>query len=423
MSPVTDLATLLEGVDGAARAMHAAAERRERAATLDFRARLMALDALAEVLLARDVPEATRLTAAGLPFLATFLRSTTLEPLIARELPSPAALERFVPAGGRKSIRLVPRGVACHWIAGNVPLLGLFSWALSVLVGNVNVIRLSSRQDDLLSPILGRFAALSDAGAQLAAETLLVRFDRDDRAAHEALSLGADVRIAWGGKEAVESVAALPARWDCETLLLGPRVSLAVVDPAVVSDRMLVRLATDVAFFDQQACSSPQVAFVKGRAGTPAFDGFVEHLAGAFAAQSRAFPRHTLDAGETYRIVLDRARVALEGGALRHDQETQWTLALLDRPDGRVACANRFLQVVPFEALDEIYEHIPGNVQTVVTALDGADTATFTEAAARCGVCRFPRPGEGNHFEDPWDGIPVVSRLVRWVVRTDAPAA
>ena len=28
------------------------------------------------------------------------------------------------------------------------------------------------------------------------------------------------------------------------------------------------------------------------------------------------------------------------------------------------------------------------------------------------GVCRFPAPGEGNHFETPWDGNPLVSRLV-----------
>jgi len=165
------------------------------------------------------------------------------------------------------------------------------------------------------------------------------------------------------------------------------------------------------------------VTFVKGRRSTAEFDGFVERLAAALDTQARTFPRHPLDAGETYRIVLDRARVSLDGGQLRHDARTEWTLAIVEAPDDRVTCANRFLQVVAFHRFEQVLPHVPANVQTVVTALSAGDTEVFTEAAARLGVCRFPRPGEGNHFEDPWDGIPVVSRLVRWVVRTGAPAA
>jgi hypothetical protein len=33
---------------------------------------------------------------------------------------------RFVPTEERKSLRLLPKGVVCHWVAGNVPLLGMF---------------------------------------------------------------------------------------------------------------------------------------------------------------------------------------------------------------------------------------------------------------------------------------------------------
>jgi acyl-CoA reductase-like NAD-dependent aldehyde dehydrogenase len=355
----------------------------------------------------------------GIPFLAAFLRRSNLEQLLRRELPNPDALDRFVPLHGRKSLRLAPRGVVCHWIAGNVPLLGLLSWAISALVGNTNIIRLSTRQEDLVSPLLRRLENLSPIACELAGRTLVVLFDRDVAEGHLAMSAAADVRIAWGGREAVEAIRALPARWECDDVTLGPRVSLAVVDPALTTDRVLTRLATDVVFFDQLACSSPQRLFVKGRMEEPAFDDFVTRFSAAFERQSAAIGRHQLDWSETYRIELDRSRVLVGGGRLSRDAATQWTLAVLDRPHPAVACANRFLQVIPFERVEDVFPHVPENVQTAITLLDDGDTATFTEAGARLGICRFPRPGQGNHFETPWDGVPMISRLVRWVTRTD----
>jgi hypothetical protein len=234
------------------------------------------------------------------------------------------------------------------------------------------------------------------------------------------MSAAADVRIAWGGREAVEAVMALPARWECETVVLGPRMSIAVFDPAQMTERTLARLASDVAYFDQQACSSPQWVFVKRSQQPELFDRAVRDFASAFESQARTLGRHALDHGETYRIELDRARVLLDGGRLHRDDETAWTVAVLDAPDPRLACANRFVQLVPFDDVHDIVPWIPSNVQTAVTLLDGDDHARFSEAAARRGVCRFPRPGEGNHFESPWDGIPLVSRLTRWAVRTES---
>jgi len=380
-----------------------------------LQARLSALDALSDRLLADRT-----VNVAGMAFLAGFLRRSNLEHLLAREIPHPAALERFVSIDERKSGRLLPKGVVAHWIAGNVPLLGMFSWALSALVGNVNVIRLSSRQDDFVSPILAMLAQASPAGARMADDTVVLSFDRHDTAQHGEMSLLADVRIAWGGMEAVDAVRGLPAQWECETLALGPRVSLAVVDPALVGDRMTGRLVSDIVYFDQLACSSPQKLFVKGRAGDTAFDAFTDRFISAFERQSRAVPRHALDYSETYRIAIDRTRILLEGGTLRRDAGTTWTVAMVDQPVPDVLCANRFVQVVPFADVDEVCRFIPSNVQTAVTVLGAEDFERFTEAAARSGVCRFPRPGDGNSFETPWDGTPLVTRLTRWATRTDA---
>lgn len=392
------------------------AQRPERALPPE---RIAALGALSDAMLARRQELGAQLPGVGLAFLVAFLRPEHLHEALARELPQVEALERFVRVAERKSLRVLPAGTVCHWIAGNVPLLGMFSWAISALLGNLNVVRLSTRQDDFLSPLLGLLAETSPAGRQMAEESLVVTFDREHQEAQRLLSEAADVRIAWGGAEAVEAIRSLPADWHTSDIAMGPRMSLAVVDPAQLSDAVINRLAIDAVYFDQLACSSPQQVFVRGQADSPEVRNFVQRFTQAFARQALANPRHGLDFAETYRIHLDRSRLLLAGQALEHDRQTQWTVALVDAPQPQVSCANRFIQVIPFTRLATVYSAIPSNVQTVITALGSAEFAEFTEAASRLGVCRFPQPGEGNHFEVPWDGIPLVSRLTRWVLRTD----
>jgi hypothetical protein len=275
------------------------------------------------------------------------------------------------------------------------------------------VIRLSTRQDDVISPILSRLAERSGTGNELTRRTALVCFGRDDDQSHRLMSEAADVRIAWGGREAVEAIRRLPCRWECEDVTLGPRLSYAVVDPALATNRAVTRLATDAVYF------SPQYVFVRGEPGRAGFDEFVDRFATAFADQAVALRRHGLDFAETYQIELDRTRVLLEGGSLRRDAQTQWTVAVVRQPHEDVVCANRFIQIVPFERPAEVCGHFRGNVQTVITLLPRTAMLEFTEEASRFGVCRFPLPGEGSHFEIPWDGIPIASRLMRWVVRSE----
>jgi len=389
-----------------------------RPPNFNFHDRLTALHQLSDTLISADSPYRQ----GGLPgvaFLAAFLRRDNLEKLVSRELRSMDALTKFTPVSNRKSMRLVPKGVVCHWIAGNVPLLGMFSWAVSALLGNSNLIRLSSRQGNFVGPLLELLSTLSDSARAIAEETLVVAFDRDNRPAHERMSQVADVRIAWGAQEAVEAIRSLPSRWECEDIVFGPRVSLAVVDPAEMASASLERLTTDIIYFDQMACSSPQVLYFKGDRQQAECLDFLATLEASLDRQTQAIQRHSLDFAETYQIQLDRTRVLLSGGDLRRDEATRWTLALLDEPRSDVVCANRFLQVVPFQSLDDIYPRIPRNVQTVILALGEQEAAEFSERAACRGVCRFPRPGEGNHFDNPWDGVPLVSRLTRSILRSD----
>ncbi len=420
MSYAVDIRHAPDAAGGSLEEAVAALRARAPDSGVGFTERLEALDRLAKGILEPSSVIRRQVPAQGLAYLATFLQKCQLEGLIRRELADPRSLSEFVSVGSRKSIRHVPRGLVCHWVAGNVPLLALFSWAVSVVLGNRNLVRLSSRQEDVVSPFLEALAGGSEAGAGIARETVVVSFPTDHADAHRIMSEAADVRIAWGGREAVTAVRSLPVPWECEDIVFGPRASLAVIDPAAIDPKGIGRLAVDTAVFDQLACSSPQCIFVRAGRDSERFKRFRDDFSRAFADAANNYPRHPLDFSETYTIGLDRARALLEGGEIARDDGTSWTVAVLDTPNDSVQCANRFVQLIPFESFSEVYPLIPLNVQTVVTQLAADDLAEFTEQAAHFGVCRFPKPGEGNNFENPWDGVGLVSRLCRSVLRTDA---
>ncbi|MFM8289975.1 MAG: acyl-CoA reductase, partial [Planctomycetaceae bacterium] len=88
--------------------------------SLPFPERLAALERLGQALVERRATLPPVLAGTGVAFLAAFLQRCSLEGYVQREIPRPESLERFVECGDRKSLRVLPRGLVCHWIAGNV---------------------------------------------------------------------------------------------------------------------------------------------------------------------------------------------------------------------------------------------------------------------------------------------------------------
>ena len=80
--------------------------------------------------------------AGRLGFLPLWLRRANLQTLLRRSLRGkPEALDRFVRLDEKDSIavRAQPRGLAVHWVAGNVPVLGMLSVVQSMLCKNANL--------------------------------------------------------------------------------------------------------------------------------------------------------------------------------------------------------------------------------------------------------------------------------------------
>jgi hypothetical protein len=364
-----------------------------------------------------------------LGFLPLWLRRANLNTLAQRSLRGrPEALDRFVPLGANDAmmVRAQPRGLAVHWVAGNVPVLGLLSVVQSMLCKNANVLKVSRSRPGILPYLL---AALSEvvytnaagetiSGRVLTDTMLVVYADREDHGAARELSRLADVRVAWGGREAVEAIINLPRRYGTEDIVFGPKLSFAVVAAERLADRDAARrtaaaIAADACAFDQQGCNSPHTVFVE-RGGQIEPPEFARLLGEAMEAECRRGPLADVDPAAAMNALAIRTEYAMRGEA-HHSREIEWTVVYSNEDQGLAEpCYLRTLFVRSVGDIFEVAAFCSSQTQTAGLAVDERRHALADVLTAR-GVERCPAVGAMRIYDAPWDGLYAMDRLVRWV--------
>ena len=139
------------------------------------------------------------------------------------------ALDRFVPDSEFpvRSIRCVPRGIVGHWLAGNVPLLGMLGLVQAILTKNANIVRVPASNSAVIPIILDVISktkiklasGVTVNGADITDTISLIYYDKTDLDFANNFSKLCDARIAWGGAEAVHAVSNLATQIDCQTVI------------------------------------------------------------------------------------------------------------------------------------------------------------------------------------------------------------
>jgi hypothetical protein len=362
-------------------------------------------------------------TIEGVAFIANWLRKSNFNQLVEKNFHTIEYLEAFV--GDKKRLKAQPRGIVCHWIAGNVPTLGLFSLFQSMFVGNGNILRVPQKNHDIMRALLNVFSrtiiSSGLSGADLLKSVGVIYFDKADARANEELSELADARIVWGGEEAVKAITGLPRRSHCEDLVFGPKYSFVVMDADAAGrssgdfTRAIRFLASDVILFDQAACTSPHVLFVEK--GGRSVQEIGEVLAEEFRKLAKRFPKVGVDQYIMTRIINARAEHALDpSSSVICPKENDWTILIDDKLQLEEPIESRTIFLKEVDSLQDIIPLITRKVQTIGCSVDEKEKLiAFADAATLHGVARCVEFGQMHLYDNPWDGMLVMSRLVSWV--------
>jgi hypothetical protein len=369
-----------------------------------------ACDAISRALfrdpLAREHPE--------LIVLANWLRRANVQ-----------ALGAELAASAPDGIVRVPRGLAFHVPPANVDTMAIYSLALSLLAGNRNVVRLSSRSGPAIDRICAALeTALADERlAPVRAGTAILTWGHEAEPT-ELCSAACDVRMIWGGDAAVAAVRRAPLSPRARDVAFVDRFSMAALrsDAYLAAseadrDELAHRLFNDAYWFDQRGCSSPRLLLWCG--SPEAADAAGEDLYGRLAAQvgerEYALPLGAVTGKLAWvaGAVIDRpvTRVRTWGNEL--------TVLRLDTLEGlsrEHPGAGVFLEAT-LESLTELAPHVTSRDQTLgVFGFPGEELAAFVAAAGARGVDRIVPLGEALSFDRNWDGLDLFAELTRQVV-------
>lgn len=326
---------------------------------------------------------------------------------------------------GVHMLRTTSRGLVCHWLAGNVQVLGMFVLIQSILTKNVNMLRVSSRDNGTFQEMLSAFAGetyttpggYSISGDDLLSTIALVFFNHQDKKAGCTMSEMADVRIAWGGSEAVSTISSFPSKYDCENIIMGPKLSMTVVSNEVLADerkakKLARKIAVDASVFDQTGCASTHNVFVE-KGGEISPSDFARYLGEGMSKVAKQIPKESMSPEELAAVHSARGIYDFKG-IVYGDNDSVWTVLYDEDTELRKPVYSRVVFVHSIDSLDDALQFVSDDIQTIGLAAKGEKAMTFASEAAMRGAIRFPVCGKMLNFESPWDGMYIMDRMVRW---------
>ena len=157
------------------------------------------------------------------------------------------------------------RGIIFHISPSNVPVNFAYSLISGMLSGNLNIVRVPSKEFKQVRLII---AAINEVGRlekhqKIAKRIVLVRYDRNSKAT-EYFSSICDIRVIWGGDETITQIRKNPLPPRAFDITFADRYSLCVINADNYIDeddkrKVANDFYNDTYLFDQNACTAPHL--------------------------------------------------------------------------------------------------------------------------------------------------------------------
>jgi hypothetical protein len=366
----------------------------------------------------------------GVSYLSLWLRRDNLKKMCKLNYLDGRYVENFENTENNFKLRAQPRGVVCHWIAGNMPTLAFFSLMQSILSKNGSIVKIPEHNKDVILSILRNLGDIEvvfegeiHSGKEILRSLSIVSFDHNDYEASKDFSLAADCKIIWGGEAAVKAIYALPQKEHCEVISFGPKYSFGVFDREYIEsgdfEKALDNSVVDVVLFNQMACSSPHVLFFE-KSRYP-IEKIGEIMKNCFEKLPEKFLRQNLPEGTATNIINIRGIYLLEDDKkILKSDDLGWTILINKDVKLEEPVQGKVIFVKEVDDVSEVVSLITRKIQAMIVCItDRQKREEFANDATYRGVDRIVVPGRIHDFSLPWDGILTLNRLVRWVILKD----
>ena len=312
--------------------------------------------------------------------------------------------------------RVIGRGVVFHVAPSNVAVNFAYSLVSGLLSGNVNIVRVPSKDFPQVIMIAEAMKEALGHHKDMADYVCLVRYGHDKRI-NDRLSLLADVRVVWGGDDTISVFRESSLKPRAIEVLFANRFSLAVIDSEAylrVEDKKQVAqdFYNDTYLTDQNACSSPRVIVWIGNDRDRAKEEFW-HYAHSIVAEKYRFQQ--IQGVDKYLQVCLTA-TKLPGTRMEVSEDNLITrIHLTHLGKGVTDCFGNSGLFLEYDASDisELKEICDDSRCQTLTYLGDSKMFDPLLATGLKGVDRIVPFGKSMDFELIWDGYDLVAHLTR----------
>ncbi len=319
---------------------------------------------------------------------------------------------------------LLGRGTVFHIAPANVDTLFVYSWFLSLLVGNTNIIRLSSQENvqlqilvDVLNELLEeeRFSAIRR-------RTLLVRYGHDDEITRH-FSSQCDIRVIWGGDATVQYIRSIPIPATALDLPFADKFSLAVIDAAAFAGSeehkgIIDNFYNDAYWFGQMACSSPRLVVWLGNEEIvlPA-----QQLFWSLLEKKVLQSRPDLSAADVMNKFVSSSMLAIEHQDVILNRDTMGfinrvQISSLQDVDEQNHCGAGLFFESKLDQLQDLTLYLNKKNQTITSyGIERKEWQQMIETCRPKGVDRIVAMGKALEFSLVWDGSDLLRSFCREV--------
>jgi hypothetical protein len=323
----------------------------------------------------------------------------------------------------KKKDRLwIGRGIVFHIAPANVDSVFVYSWFLSMMAGNINIIRVSSRTGRQIEILLEAVNTLCRAPKFRAVTDrfMVIRYEHDEEITG-FFSLLCDVRVIWGGDSTVRSVRRIPLKTTAAELTFADKFSLCLIKSGSFledgqKDRIIDAFYNDAYWFGQLACSSPRLVVWIGT------DEESEQARGLFW---RMLEKKVLQkmpqmsaAAAIDKLVAEYSVAVLDPLAKIEKSETSLINRVLLGSNRDIVkglhCGGGLFYELKLESINQLAEGISRKEQTVgVFGFDKAELTDFINEKRPQGIDRFVSVGSALNFSPIWDGYDLLREFCR----------
>ncbi|MDA9242727.1 hypothetical protein N9P26_01520 [Amylibacter sp.] len=327
----------------------------------------------------------------------------------------------------KNSVIKKPRGIVFHVAPKNVDTIFIYSWALSFLSGNHNIVRISSAGSKLIDIILEEISALAKfEGFSFVkhTQTFLTYTKNDD--INSFFSQIANVRMIWGGDETISIFKKLKTKPNTKDLCFSNKESIACIDSSAynqldvkTSSKIAEKFYNDSYWFEQMACSSPKYIFFIGpNRENILCSSIFEKCLNAVINEKGYYADITSNIGKLKNIFY----AASKKDYLKSDRPPVFNKATFVNLNskhflnGNLKCHSGTFGKLHIENIYILEDLLKDNFQTLsYYGFSNLELNKFIDSNTKISIDRVVPIGQALDFDKTWDSYDLLGELVRHV--------